>query len=249
MLEGNVAIVTGAAKGMGEVHARVMADRGAHVVLTDIDGDAGERVARSITKSGGTASFVVHDVRSAGDWQAAVEHTMKLHGRVDTLVNNAGVLTREALADLTEKDFDFMFAVNVKGTFLGCKAVSPRMRESGGGSIVNIGSMSGFVANMPGMVGYCATKGAIRMLTKALAVDLVDDNIRVNCVHPGTVRTPLSESYYEDPDLRKLILGTTLMKRPGEPKEISEAVVFLASKASSYMTGSDLVMDGGFIAV
>lgn len=249
MLEGNVVVITGAAKGMGEVHARLMAERGAKVVLTDVDIEAGERVALDIAAAGGTATFMSHDVRDAEGWHAMVQATLDRYGRIDTLVNNAGVLVREPLFELTLEDYQFMFDVNVKGTFLGCKIVAPAMRSSGGGSIINIGSMSGFVSNMPGMVGYCATKGAIRMLTKAIAVDLAEYNIRVNCVHPGTVRTPLSNAYYEDPDLRKLILGTTLMKRPGEPEEITEAVIFLASKASAFMTGSDMVVDGGFTAV
>lgn len=248
MLEGNVAIVTGGAQGMGEVHAVVLAEKGATVILTDIDEARGHAVAEKIRAAGGRGQFVRHDVRDEAAWTALVADTMKLHGKVDTLVNNAGILIRAPLEELSVEDFDKLHAINVRGTFLGCRAVVPAMRAAGGGSIINISSMSGNIANMPGMAGYCATKGAVRMLTKAAAVDLARYNIRVNSVHPGTIATPMTAAYYADPEMRKMILGTTIMERPGEPREVSEVIAFLASAASSYMTGSEVAVDGGYTA-
>jgi NAD(P)-dependent dehydrogenase (short-subunit alcohol dehydrogenase family) len=248
MLNGNIAIVTGGAQGMGEVHAKVLAEKGATVFLTDVDVARGEAVAQAIGAAGGTARFIRHDVASEDDWNAVIAAVTAQHGKVDTLVNNAGILIRIPIEELSVEDFDRLHAINVRGTFLGCRAVVPAMRAAGGGSIINISSMSGNIANMPGMVGYCATKGAVRMLTKAAAVDLARYNIRVNSVHPGTIATPMTASYYADPDLRRLVLGTTIMERPGEPREVSEVVAFLASPGSSYMTGSEVAVDGGYTA-
>jgi NAD(P)-dependent dehydrogenase (short-subunit alcohol dehydrogenase family) len=249
MLEGNVVIVTGAAQGMGEVHARVLAAKGARVILTDVDGPTGEAVALDLRQAGYQAEFVAQDVSREEDWRRLIAEVMERHGKVDTLVNNAGILIRVPIEELTVEQFDRLHEVNVRGTFLGCKMVVPAMRAAGGGSIVNISSMSGTIANMPGMTGYCSTKGAVRLLTKAAAVDLVKYNIRVNSVHPGTIQTPMSQSYYDDPEMRKMILGPTLMERPGQPAEVSEVVAFLASKGSSYMTGAEIAVDGGYTAV
>jgi NAD(P)-dependent dehydrogenase (short-subunit alcohol dehydrogenase family) len=248
MLNGNIAIVTGGAQGMGEVHAKVLAEKGAIVILTDVDVARGEAVAQAIGAAGGTATFIRHDVAREEDWNAVIAAVTAQYGKVDTLVNNAGILIRIPIEELSVEDFDRLHAINVRGTFLGCRAVIPAMRAAGGGSIINISSMSGNIANMPGMAGYCATKGAVRMLTKAAAVDLARYNIRVNSVHPGTIATPMTASYYADPDLRRLVLGTTIMERPGEPREVSEVVAFLASAGSSYMTGSEVAVDGGYTA-
>lgn len=248
MLDNNIAIVTGAGNGMGEAHARTLAERGATVIVTDLDAKAGDRVASEIRQQGRQAEFFSHDVRDFDNWNAIVSEVMARHGKIDTLVNNAGVLNRKPIEEMSEAEFDFLMSVNVKGTFLGCKAVIPAMKAAGGGSIINVASISGLVANMPGMIAYSSSKGAIRMLTKAAAVDLACYNIRVNSVHPGTIRTPMTAGYYDDPEMRKLILGTTILARPGEPKEVSQAICFLASAESSYMTGSDMVVDGGFTA-
>jgi NAD(P)-dependent dehydrogenase (short-subunit alcohol dehydrogenase family) len=249
VLQTNITIVTGAGQGMGEVHARILAAKGASVILTDIDTAAGEAVAKDLRNRGHTATFITQDVSSEADWQKVIDQALERHGKVDTLVNNAGILIRIPLEELSVEDFDRMHAVNVRGTFLGCKAVVPAMRLAGGGSIINISSMSGTVANMPGMTGYCSTKGAVRLLTKAVAVDLAKYSIRVNSVHPGTIATPMTKSYYEDPEMRKMILGPTLMERPGQPAEVSEVIAFLASKGSSYMTGAEIAVDGGYTAV
>lgn len=249
MLNGKVAIVTGAAKGMGEVHAREFARQRASVVLTDVDTDNGGRVAREISASGGKAIFIAHDVVDEESWINVIREAERAFGCVNVLVNNAGILIRETIESLSLADFKRLYDVNVSGTFLGCKLIVSSMRRAGGGSIVNVSSVSGIVANMPGMTGYCATKGAIRMLTKAAAVDLWQYGIRVNSIHPGTIRTPLNEDYFSDPEQTQLILGSTVMARPGECTEVSAALIFLASDGASYMTGSELVVDGGMIAV
>ncbi|MCJ9730042.1 SDR family NAD(P)-dependent oxidoreductase [Bradyrhizobium sp. PRIMUS42] len=249
MLAGKVAIVTGAAKGMGEVHAREFAKQHAAVVLTDVDTDNGARVASQISSSGGKAIFVAHDVVDESSWTNVIREAERAFGCVNVLVNNAGILIRKTIESLSLVDFKRLYDVNVGGTFLGCKLIVPSMRRAGGGSIINVSSVSGIVANMPGMSGYCATKGAIRMLTKAVAVDLWQYRIRVNSIHPGTIRTPLNEDYFSDPDQTRLILGSTVMARPGECAEVAAALTFLASDGSSYMTGSELVVDGGMIAV
>jgi NAD(P)-dependent dehydrogenase (short-subunit alcohol dehydrogenase family) len=248
MLQGNVAIITGGAQGMGEVHSRVLAEKGAVVILTDIETERGNAVAEDIRASGGQARFQQHDVRSETDWTTLVAAIMEEYGKVDTLVNNAGVLLRAPIEEFSLEDFEWLYAVNVRGTFLGCRSVVPAMRAAGGGSIVNISSISGNIANLSGMTGYCATKGAVRMLTKAAAVDLARYNIRVNSIHPGTIATPMTSDFLSDPEMRRTVLGTTIMERPGQPKEVSEVIAFLASSASSYMTGSEVAVDGGWAA-
>ncbi|WP_197959144.1 SDR family NAD(P)-dependent oxidoreductase [Bradyrhizobium agreste] len=249
MLQGKVAIVTGAAKGMGEAHAREFAKQHAAVVLTDVDTENGTRVAREISSSGGKAIFVAHDVVDEESWINVIGEAERALGCVNVLINNAGILIRKTIESFSLVDFKRLYDVNVGGTFLGCKLIVPSMRRAGGGSIVNVSSVSGIVANMPGMSGYSATKGAIRMLTKAAAVDLWQYRIRVNSIHPGTIRTPLNEDYFSDPEQTRLILGSTIMARPGKCSEVAAALTFLASDGSSYMTGAELVVDGGMIAV
>lgn len=249
VMDGSVAIVTGAAQGMGEGQARMLAARGAKVILADMSDESGEAAVARIRETGHTADFVKLNVGDAESWRAAVEHTLSLYGRIDTLVNNAGIYLRASVEETTVEQFDRLFGVNVRGVFLGCKAVVPAMRAGGSGAIVNVGSIASFVAYTSGVSVYSATKGAVQMLTKGLAVDLAKDNIRVNAVHPGIVNTPMSAKLLSDPEARRQLLGATLLDRAADIDEIAEAVVFLASRASSFMTGSDLMVDGGFTAV
>jgi NAD(P)-dependent dehydrogenase (short-subunit alcohol dehydrogenase family) len=248
MLKDKVIIITGAAQGMGEVHASVLAEKGATVILTDIDAARGQKVVSAIQASGGIADFFEHDVSSESGWLNVICGVMARHKKVDVLVNNGGILIRAPIEALSVEDFDKLHAINVRGTFLGCGSIIPAMRAAGGGSIINISSISGNIANMPEMVGYCSSKGAVRMLTKAAALDLARYNIRVNSVHPGTIATPMTVNFMTDPAMRKTVLGTTILDRAGHPREVSEVVAFLASSASSYMTGAEVAVDGGYAA-
>ncbi|RAU43817.1 MULTISPECIES: glucose 1-dehydrogenase [unclassified Pseudomonas] len=239
----------GGAQGLGESHSRLFAELGAHLVITDVETGAGFRLAQELTGMGYVANFQELDVSDEANWGRVIKQVLGQHRRIDVLVNNAGIYLRTQLEEISAQQFDKVMAINVKGTFLGCKAVAPVMRAQGGGVIVNTGSIAAMVANLDGEVAYCASKGAIKMLTKAVASDLAKDNIRVNSVHPGVVKTPMAADFFKDPQLAKQLLGTTLMERAAAPAEISQAIAFLISDSASFMTGSDLVVDGGFTAV
>jgi NAD(P)-dependent dehydrogenase (short-subunit alcohol dehydrogenase family) len=246
-MAGKVALVTGGAKGMGAAHSRLMAERGAAVIIADVD-PAGEALAAELRAKGADARYVHLDVTSEKDWLAAVEGAMKAHGKVNVLVNNAGVAVLKALDESTVEEFDFVFGVNMKGVFLGCKHILPAMKAAGGGSIINISSASGMKALMPQLSLYTASKGAVRMFSKAAAWEYTPHNIRVNSVYPGLIETALNAEYLKDPATRKMMLGNTMFDRPGLCDEVAEAVAFLASDASSYMTGAELAVDGGWTA-
>jgi NAD(P)-dependent dehydrogenase (short-subunit alcohol dehydrogenase family) len=248
MLDGKVILITGGAKGMGEAHAQLCASRGATVLVTDLD-LRGEAVADGINATGGKAQFRALDVRSDEQWKDCVAWAIRDFGKVDGLVNNAGILIRKPVEEIDISDWNALFDINVKGTFWGCKHILPAMLLAGSGSIVNVSSISGFVANMEGMSAYCATKGAIRLFSKGVAVDYAKHRIRVNSVHPGTISTPMTAEYEADPSKHDMLVGVTVLGRIGQPKEVSEAVAFLLSDAASYMTGSEMVVDGGFTAV
>ena len=248
MLNGKVILVTGGAKGMGESHSKLFAERGATVLVTDFDPN-GAAVAEAIKAAGGKAHFRALDVTSETQWTECVAWAMAEFGRIDGLVNNVGILIRKPVPEITLDDWNALFDINVRGTFLGCKHVLPAMRDAGSGSIVNVSSISGYVANMEGMSAYCATKGAIRLLTKGVAVDYARYKIRCNSVHPGTISTPMTAEFEADPSKHQMLVGVTVMGRIGQPSEVSEAVAFLLSDAASYMTGSEMTVDGGFTAV
>lgn len=248
MLKDKVILVTGGAKGMGEAHSRLFAERGATVLITDMD-RRGEAVAQDILAAGGKAFFRTLDVTDEEAWKACIAWAIQNFGRIDGLVNNAGILIRKPVTEIDMADWNTLFDINVKGTFLGCKHVLPAMQAAGGGSIVNVSSISGHVANMEGMSAYCATKGAIRLLTKGVAVDYAKFGIRVNSVHPGTISTPMTAEFEADPSKHAMLVGVTVMGRIGQAREVSEAVAFLLSDGASYMTGSEMTVDGGFTAV
>lgn len=246
-LEGKVAIVTGGAQGMGRTHSQLLAEHGANVFVTDVNDTGGEETIRLITEAGGQASFVHHDVSDSANWDTVVKHVSDTHGRVDVLVNNAGVLAFKSLQDTTEAEWDQIMNINAKGTFLGCRAVRPAMVNSPAPSIVNISSMYAIIG-APNAAAYEASKGAVRSLTKAAAVDFADSGIRVNSVHPGVIDTAMTSDILADPEGAKALLGPTILARAAQPEEVSNCVLFLASDESSFMNGSEMVVDGGYIA-
>jgi NAD(P)-dependent dehydrogenase (short-subunit alcohol dehydrogenase family) len=250
-LSGKVALVTGAASGLGAATARRLAKDGAAVLLTDRD-LAGEDVAASITAAGGQAAFRLHDVTSHPDWAAAVEHAVTDFGRLDILVNNAGVAGgRHELMDHSYDAWRQILAVNLDGVFLGLRHAGPRIAASGGGSVINLSSILGKVG-MAGAAAYCASKGGVTLLTKAAALEWAPLGIRVNSVHPGFIDTPMVSNALADREdgneMRVALMNAHPVGRFGVPREIADAIAFLASDDASFITGAELVVDGGFTA-
>lgn len=245
-LDGKVALITGAARGQGETEARLFAQEGAKIVLTDILVDQGQQVAASIQTGGGEATFVQLDVSNPNEWTEVVRHAVQTYGRLDILVNNAGIALRAGLVDTTVADWDRLMDINLKGVFLGMQHAIPAMLESGGGSVINISSTSGIVG-FPGGTAYHSAKGGVRLLTKATAAEYAKQGIRVNSIHPGIIETPMTDNMAEA--RTALLLDRTPMGRKGRPIEIAYGALFLASDESSFMTGAELVIDGGMTAV
>ena len=253
-LEGKVALITGAATGVegelmgfGGTAARLFAREGAKVALGDIDEAGGEKTAAQIGESGGAALFVRLDVTSEQDWIDAIQITVSHFGRLDILVNNAGTSAPYLVHETTEENWDAQMAVHAKGVFLGTKHAIPEMRRVGGGSIVNTSSIVGIVGS-PTSTAYPAAKGAIRIFTKSAAVQYAKDKIRVNSVHPGFCLTPMLEGISPDPRYREERLATVPAGRLGSADDIAYGILFLASDESSYITGAELVIDGGMTA-
>lgn len=247
-LEGKVALITGAASGMGASMARIFAGEGAKVVAADMLEDEGKRVVADIIKANGAAMFHRLDVSSEAEWKATIEATLSEYGKLDILVNDAG-LSGSAVTDLFDTAaWDRLMAVNARGVFLGMKFAIPLMKAQGGGSIVNISSISGITGQHGVHVAYNASKGAVRTLTKAAAVQHGADNIRVNSVHPGLMPPMRSSGRTADPEVRAKMLRQVPMGRAGRVEEVANAVLFLASDEASYITGAELWVDGGYLA-
>jgi cyclopentanol dehydrogenase len=243
-----VVVVTGAASGMGRAHSLLLAREGAHVVATDRDAAGGEATLEEIRRDGGSAIFVPHDVAREQDWAAVIATATDRYGRVDVLVNNAGIGLGKATVETTLGDWDRLNDINARGSFIGCREVIPIMQKAGGGSIINISSSWGLVGRA-GFAAYSASKGAVRMMTKSLAAELAPYNIRVNSVHPGTIETALTKPVLTSAAAIDAIIGPQPMRRVGRPIDVSYVVLFLASDESTYVTGSELVIDGGYTAV
>ncbi|MVP02363.1 MULTISPECIES: SDR family NAD(P)-dependent oxidoreductase [Paenibacillus] len=242
-----VAIVTGAGGGMGKADALLLAKEGAKVVVTDIQEDKVQEVVQEIKANGGEAIGFKHNVASEDEWIKVVDEAIKAFGKIDVLVNNAGISAATPMLEMTVEQFERVMSINLTGTFLGQKHVIPHMKNNGGGSIVNISSIAGLTGGS-GAGAYTASKGAVRLLTKATAVDFAKDNIRCNSVHPGFIRTPMTVDMMEDEKMRGWFLSMTPLPRLGEAEDIAKAVLFLASDESSYITGVELPVDGGYSA-
>ena len=246
-LEGKVALVTGAAAGIGAAVARRFAAEGASVALTDVRVEAGTALGETLAAAGHRTCFLPLDVTSESQWEDAVTRAGEALGAPTVLVNNAGIYARRLIEDTSTSELDRMLAVNVKGVFLGIKAVLPVMRAAGGGSIVNLSSVAGIIGSAYSS-DYNASKGAVRILTKCAAVQYAKDNVRCNSVHPAPIDTDMGWEALPEGEIREQRLREIPLARMGTPDEVANAVLFLASDEASYVTGSELVVDGGFTA-
>ncbi len=247
-LENKVALISGGARGMGAAEARLFAREGAKVVIGDVLDNEGQQVEAEINESGGECLFVHLDVTQESAWQSAVATAVARFGKLDVLVNNAGIVLRGVLEDTSVEDWDRVMDVNAKGVFLGTKTAIPEMRKVGGGSIINISSVSGMVGQADVQPVYNASKGAVRIFTKSVAVQYAGEGIRVNSVHPGAVDTPMAGERLTNPELQREAEERTPLGRTAHPDEIAYGVLYLASDESSFVTGSELVIDGGATA-
>ena len=245
-LEGKVALISGGARGQGSAEAKLFAKEGAKVVLGDLLDDEGKKIEAEIAESGGEATYVHLNVTSNADWGKAVETTVDRYGKLDILVNNAGIAFRKSLEDTSVEEWDRVMDINAKGVFLGTKHAIPAMRQSGGGSIVNISSIAALIGGP--VAAYGASKAAVRLLTKATAVQYAGEKIRCNSVHPGYLETAMTSGILSNPDTREDWVRRTPLGRIGTVDDVSYCVLYLASDESSYVTGSELVIDGGVTA-
>lgn len=253
-VKGKIALVTGGASGIGRASAVLLGKEGATVVLTDIQDDAGKDAVAAIKKAGGDAIYLRHDVADEAAWEKVIAEVKSRFGRLDVLVNNAGIAIAGPVTDMSLADWRKQQSINLDGVFLGVKHGLPLMRASGGGSIINISSLAGLKGSA-NMAGYCATKGGVRLFTKAVAMECgaARDNVRVNSVHPGIIETPIwlsivpgaNQPGANAPDLDAISTTIVPTGSKGLPEDIAQGVLFLASDESRYMTGSELVIDGG----
>ena len=250
-VKGKVAIITGGAGGMGRAHAMLLAKEGAKVVVTDTQEVQGKKVAEEIRSQGGEAVFIKHDVSSETEWKRVIAETVERFGKLDILVNNAGVMLWKKIEDTSLEEWRWLMSINLEGVFLGTKHAMEAMKKSGGGSIINISSTAGIVGTLD-TSAYHASKGGVRIFTKAAALECskagYDYNIRVNSIHPGVIKTPLVAELFRDEDKMRTALSWHPIGHFGEPEDIAYGVLYLASDESKFVTGAELVIDGGWTA-
>jgi len=252
-LDNRVAIITGAASGMGRAASVLFAQEGATVVSTDINEDGLKATIAEVEKAGGTGSWVHHDVADEADWIAVIEHTVSKYGKVDALFNNAGMVINKSITDITLAEFQKQNSVNVDGVYLGIKHGILAMEKCGGGAIVNTSSIAGIVG-LTLNPAYCGSKGAVRLLTKACALECAQkkNNIRINSVHPGAMQTAMMEQTVQDlgnsDEIKDMLKSIAPLGHFGEAIDIAYGALYLLSDEAKYVTGSELVIDGGFVA-
>jgi len=261
-VKGKVAIITGGAGDLGSATALLLAREGAKVVVTDIDDPKGKEIVEDIRRKGGEAIYLRHDVTSEQDWGGVIEKTLSQFGKLDVLVNNAGIFARKPIEDTSLEEWRRVISVNLDGVFLGTKYAIKAMKGRGGGSIVNISSVAGLVGMVADTAAYNASKGGVRLLTKATAIQYSkaagrNYNIRANSVHPGFIMTPMLEKVFRTEvettgrsyeEVKRIREEWAPLGRLGTPEDVAYAVLYLASDESKYMTGAELVVDGGFTA-
>ena len=248
-LAGKVCLITGGAQGLGEACARLFLEEGARVVLVDIHKEKGESLQFQLQAQGHEVLFVTSDIGNKVEVDSLISHVLESYGRIDVLISNAGIFKAAPFLEVTEADFDEVLRVNLKGAFLIGQAVARVMKTQGGGAIVHMSSVNGVLA-IPEIASYNVSKGGLNQLTRAMALALADDGIRVNAVAPGTIATELAnKAVLTSEEARQKILGRTPMKRLGNPVEVAHVVAFLASDAASYITGEVITVDGGRMAL
>lgn len=244
-LQDRVAVVTGGANGIGVAYALGMAKEGARVVIADLDQEAGERVIQDMKKAGGEGIFIRTDVSQKEDVENMVAETIKAYGKLDIIVNNAGILFTAPVEETTEEMWDKLLAVNVKGLFFCAQAAAKEMKKQKKGKIINISSIAA-IGGQAGLCAYSATKGAVLTITRVFALELVSDNIQVNAILPGTTDTGMAKAAMADPEWTRQVTASIPMGRLGKTEDLLGAVLYFASDDSNYCTGQTLIVDGGY---
>ncbi|MAF37543.1 MAG: cyclopentanol dehydrogenase [Chloroflexi bacterium] len=246
-LQNKVALISGGAKGMGAVEAKLFAKEGARIVIGDVLETEGKQIESEINEIGGECLFVPLDVTDENQWNEAVAATVRRFSKLDILINNAGIFRTSRVEETSSAEWDHVMDINAKGVFLGAKAAIPAMREAGGGSIINLSSVAGLVGAAYSSA-YSASKGAVRLFTKSTAIQYATDGIRCNSIHPGVIQTDMTREAIADSQFKAQRLDPTPLARLGQPEDVAYGALYLASDESSFVTGAELVIDGGWTA-